>query len=79
MATKRSNMLGKSEPRLAAAMAVLVAAGLCQQVQAADPAAGKAVFGSVCSICHSAQPGKNRVGSDISLLAGKSACQPHLG
>ena len=64
-------MLGKSEPRLAAAMAVLVAAGLCQQVQAADPAAGKAVFGSVCSICHSAQPGKNGVGPSLSGVVGR--------
>jgi cytochrome c2 len=58
-------MLGKSVPRLAAAMALLVAAGLCEQVQAADPAAGKSVFGSVCSICHSAQPGKNGIGPSL--------------
>ena len=37
---------------------------VCQRetTHAADPAAGKTVFSSLCSICHSAQPGKNGVG-----------------
>ena len=64
-------MLGKFMHRLAAVMASLALAGLGPQAQAADPAAGKAVFGSLCSICHSAQPGKNGIGPSLFGVVGR--------
>jgi cytochrome c len=64
-------MLGKSVPRLAAVMASLALAGLGTQAQAADPAAGKAVFSSVCSICHSVQAGKNGIGPSLFDVVGR--------
>ena len=57
-------MLGISVPRLAAVTVSLALAGLGPQAQAADPAAGKSVFSSTCSICHAVQPGKNMVGPE---------------
>ena len=63
-------MLGKSVPGLAAVMGLLALAGAGTQAQAADPAAGKAVFSSVCSICHSPQPGKNGVGPSLFGIVG---------
>jgi cytochrome c len=64
-------MLGKSVPRLAAVMASLALAGLGPHAQAADPAAGKAVFSSVCSICHSVQAGKNGIGPSLFDVVGR--------
>jgi len=64
-------MLGKSMPRLAAVMASLALAGLGTQAQAADPAAGKAVFSSVCSICHAVQAGKNGIGPSLFDVVGR--------
>ena len=64
-------MLGKSVPRLAAVMVSLALAGLGAQAQAADPAAGKSVFNSVCSICHSAQAGKNGIGPSLYDVVGR--------
>jgi cytochrome c2 len=57
--------------RLAAVIALLALAGLGPQARAADPAAGKAQFGSLCSICHSAQPGKNGVGPSLFGVVGR--------
>lgn len=48
----------------------LVVAGLASTAHAADPAAGKTVFSSLCSICHSAQPGKNGVGPTLFGIVG---------
>jgi cytochrome c len=39
--------------------------------RAADPAAGQAVFKSVCSICHAAQAGKNGVGPSLFGVVGR--------
>jgi cytochrome c len=64
-------MLGKSVPRLAAVMVSLALAGLGAPAQAADPAAGKSVFSSVCSICHSAQAGKNGIGPSLFDVVGR--------
>jgi cytochrome c len=64
-------MLGKSMPRLATVMASLALAGLGTQAQAADPAAGKAVFSSVCSICHSVQADKNGIGPSLFGVVGR--------
>ena len=64
-------MRGNSVPLLAAAMLMLFLTGLAPRVQAADPAAGKSVFTSFCSICHSAQPGKNMVGPSLFDVVGR--------
>ena len=49
----------------------LALTGLAPSAQAADPAAGKSVFTSVCSICHAAQPGKNGVGPSLFGVVGR--------
>ena len=64
-------MLGGSVPRLAAVAVMLAVAGFDPQAQAADPAAGKSVFNSVCGICHSVQPGKNMVGPSLAGVVGR--------
>lgn len=38
---------------------------------AGDPAAGKSVFQSTCSICHSVQPGQNKIGPTLSGVVGR--------
>ena len=53
------------------ATASLPVFSLTSQANAADPAAGKSVFMSTCSICHSAQPGKNMVGPSLSGIIGR--------
>ena len=48
--------------------------GAFQPVQAAgDPAAGKQVFETVCSICHSAQQGRNAVGPSLFGVVGRQS------
>jgi cytochrome c len=64
-------MLGNSKARLAAVMASLALAGLGRGALAADPVAGKAVFSSVCSICHSVQVGKNGIGPSLFGVVGR--------
>ena len=64
-------MQGRTVPRLAAVMLSLAFAGLGTEARAADPAAGKTVFNSVCSICHSVQPGKNMVGPSLFDIVGR--------
>jgi cytochrome c2 len=58
---------------MAAIMLALALAlgGLAPAAEAADPAAGKSVFSSTCSICHSVQPGKNMVGPSLFGLVGR--------
>lgn len=46
-------------------------AGIASQATAADPAAGKSVFNSACSICHSVQPGRNMVGPSLFGIMGR--------
>lgn len=38
---------------------------------AGDPAAGKSVFQSTCSICHSVQPGQNKIGPGLFGIVGR--------
>ena len=64
-------MRGRTVPRLAAVVISLAFAGLATEARAADPAAGKTVFNSVCSICHSIQPGKNMVGPSLFGIVGR--------
>ncbi len=58
-------------PRFAAAIAALSLGALVTQANAADPAAGKAVFSANCAICHSVQPGKNMVGPSLFGIIGR--------
>ena len=64
-------MHGDAALRWAIVMVGLVAANLPSSAMAADPAAGKAVFSSTCSICHSVQPGKNMVGPSLAGVVGR--------
>ena len=64
-------MHGDAALRWAIVMVGLVAANLPSSAMAADPAAGKAVFSSMCSICHSVQPGKNMVGPSLAGVVGR--------
>ena len=58
--------------KLAAAVPCFSAcAVLALQANAADLAAGKSVFNSNCSICHSVQPGKNLVGPSLFGIMGR--------
>ncbi len=53
-------------------LAGLLLTGLAvSPAQAADPAAGKSVFTSQCSICHSPQAGKNMVGPSLFGIVGR--------
>lgn len=38
---------------------------------AGDPAAGKSVFQATCSICHSVQPGQNKIGPTLFGVVGR--------
>jgi cytochrome c2 len=62
-------------PDYAALRSAVVAAGmfltLVPQANAADPAAGKSVFSSQCSICHSPVSGKNMVGPSLFGIVGR--------
>jgi cytochrome c len=62
-------------PDHAALRSAVVAAGmfltLVTQANAADPAAGKSVFSSQCSICHSPVSGKNMVGPSLFGIVGR--------
>lgn len=64
-------MHGDAALRWAIVMVGLVAANLSSSAMAADPAAGKAVYASMCSICHSVQPGKNMVGPTLAGVVGR--------
>jgi cytochrome c len=64
-------MLGRSLPRLAGIVFTLSLAVVGPPAKAADPAAGKAVYTSVCSICHSVQQGKNLIGPSLFGIVGR--------
>jgi cytochrome c len=56
-----------------AAMLALLAGAWPVAVQAADPAAGQAVFKTQCGICHSPVQGKNMVGPSLFGLVGRKS------
>lgn len=64
-------MLGDAAPRWFVLTIGLALAGLGSPAKAADPDAGKSVFSSSCSICHSVQPGKNMVGPSLYGIVGR--------
>lgn len=49
----------------------LLICGLTNAAQAGDAAAGKSVFTSQCSICHSVQAGKNMTGPSLAGIVGR--------
>jgi cytochrome c len=56
-------------------LSLFVAAPLSAAVHpaaAADPAAGKSVFQSICSNCHTVQPGANKIGPTLFGLVGRT-------
>lgn len=64
-------MFGNTAPRWVIVMVGFALANWSLPANAADPAAGKSVFNSYCSICHSVQPGKNLVGPSLFGIVGR--------
>jgi len=59
-------------------LAAFIVSGVCAITvpsMAQDAAAGKAVFQSQCSICHSVQQGRNLIGPSLFGLFGRKAGQ----
>ena len=54
-----------------AGVSLLLLTLLSGVAQAADPASGKTVFQSTCSICHSVQSGQNKVGPSLFGVVGR--------
>jgi cytochrome c len=57
--------------RSAVILVGLLLTGSPTLAEATDPAAGKSVFNSQCSICHSPQPGKNMIGPSLFGIIGR--------
>ncbi len=60
---------------MAVAAGLLVAAAAAASAQAQDANAGKAVFQSQCSVCHSVQAGRNMTGPSLFGVVGRKAGQ----
>ena len=56
---------------LVSAIFLIPVDGVLQQAQAADPAAGEAVFQSECAICHSPKPDVNKIGPSLFEVVGR--------
>jgi cytochrome c2 len=63
--------MAKRIARTVAVCGVLLASGLGPAAIAADAGAGKSVFQASCSICHSVQPGQNKIGPTLFGLVGR--------
>lgn len=60
--------------RIPLVVAALVAAcGLQASARAQDAAAGKSIFHSQCSLCHSVEPGRNLTGPSLSGIVGSQS------
>ncbi len=70
-ATGEAGMIDKLARQLMHVAAAMALASLGSPARAADPAAGKSVFNSYCSICHSVQPAKNMVGPSLFGVVGR--------
>jgi cytochrome c len=64
-------MLHHAVQRSAVILVGLLLSGSITSADAADPAAGKSVFSSQCSICHSPQAGKNMIGPSLFGVVGR--------
>lgn len=62
-----------NRPLILTALSVFIVIGTAQAARAADAAAGEVVFKSQCSICHSAQPGRNMMGPSLAGIVGRKA------
>ena len=58
-------------PRAVAVGGMLLTSLLCPAALAADAGAGKSAFQSSCSICHSVQPGQNKIGPSLFGVVGR--------
>ena len=56
---------------LVSAIFLIPVDGVLRQAQAADPAAGEAVFQSQCAICHSPKPDRNKIGPTLFGVVGR--------
>ena len=56
---------------LVSALFWILVDGALRQAQAADPAAGQAVFQSECAICHSPKPDVNKIGPSVFGVVGR--------
>ena len=69
--------MAKYSVRTVAICGVLLASGFGSAAMAADAGAGKTVFQGSCSICHSAQPGQDKIGPTLFGLVGrKTGAEP---
>ena len=60
--------------RLASLLAIAAALALpLPSAQAQDAAAGEAVFKKNCAICHTTEPGKNKIGPSLAGVVGRKA------
>jgi cytochrome c len=57
--------------RIAAVSASLFIGLMSAPAFAGDPGAGRSVFSSSCAICHSVQPGQNKIGPTLFGLSGR--------
>ena len=48
-------------------------AGIASAALAADPAAGEKVFKTQCALCHTVEPGKNKIGPSLFGVVGRKA------
>ena len=64
-------MFGEVALRSVIIVALLVLSGLGTSAVAADPAAGKSVFNSYCSLCHTVQPDRNMIGPSLFGIVGR--------
>jgi cytochrome c len=60
-----------AEASLALAASLILPLILSSPAAAGDAAAGKAVFQSTCSICHSVQPDQNKIGPTLFGIIGR--------
>ena len=56
-----------------ATLLAFFAGAICASAEAADPAAGQAVFKTQCGICHSPLQGKNMVGPSLFGITGRKS------
>jgi cytochrome c len=68
MSIMRSSTMPRRVPLIVTAFSVLLATS---GARAGDAGAGKSVFQSSCSICHSVQPGQNKIGPALFALVGR--------
>lgn len=56
---------------MSAVGAILLPVVLSAPGYAADPAAGEKLFKAKCSVCHTVEPGKNKIGPSLAGIVGR--------